>query len=177
MDQGSGDYIALNGNGALRATYYNKGSFDMFGNYLVDHGIYKLTIQNVIKKDFQFQQGGSIVFGGDPYHAALNLKALYSISGAPLSDLQIGSSFSENNVRVDCIMNIIGSPESPQVEFDIDLPTVNSDAKQMVRSLINGEEEMNQQVIYLLGIGRFYTQDANNASENASQSQTSLAMQ
>ena len=177
MDQGSGDYIALNGNGALRATYYNKGSFDMFGNYLVDHGIYKLTIQNVIKKDFQFQQGGSIVFGGDPYHAALNLKALYSISGVPLSDLQIGSSFSENNVRVDCIMNIIGSPESPQVEFDIDLPTVNSDAKQMVRSLINGEEEMNQQVIYLLGIGRFYTQDANNASENASQSQTSLAMQ
>ena len=177
MDQGSGDYIALNGNGALHATYYNKGTFDMFGNYLVDHGIYKLTIQNVIKKDFQFQQGGTIVFGGDPYHAALNLKALYSISGVPLSDLQIGSSFRENNVRVDCIMNISGAPESPHVEFDIDLPTVNSDAKQMVRSLINGEEEMNQQVIYLLGIGRFYTQNANNANENASQSQTSLAMQ
>ena len=177
MDQASGDYIALNGTGALRATYYNKGSFDMFGNYLVDNGTYKLTIQNIIKKDFLFQQGGSIVFGGDPYNAALNLKAIYTINGVPLSDLQIGQSFRSNNVRVDCIMNINGTPQTPTVEFDLDLPTVNTDAKQMIRPLINGEEEMNQQVIYLLGIGRFYTQNMNNADENESQSQTSLAMQ
>ena len=63
------------------------------------------------------------------------------------------------------------------MEFDLDLPTVNTDAKQMVRVLINGEEEMNQQVIYLLSIGRFYTQNTNNAGENNTQSQTSLAMQ
>ena len=75
-------------------------------------------------------------------------------------------------------MNIGGTPETPHVDFDIDLPTVNSDAKQMVRSLINSEEEMNQQVIYLLGIGRFYTQNTNNAGEDDTQpSQTSLAMQ
>jgi hypothetical protein len=36
---------------------------------------------------------------------------------------------------------------------------------------------MNQQVIYLLSIGRFYTQNTNNAGENNTQSQTSLAMQ
>ena len=177
MDQASGDYIALNGNGAIHATYFNKGAFDMFGNYNVDHGVYKLTIQNIIKKDFQFQQGSTIVFGGDPYDAILNLQALYTVSGVPLSDLQIGKSFSSNNIRVDCIMNITGTPQEPHVEFDLDLPTVNTDAKQMVRALINGEEEMNQQVIYLLSIGRFYTQNTNNAGENNTQSQTSLAMQ
>ena len=175
MDKTSGDYIALNGTGAIRASFYNKGAFDMFGTYLVDHGIYKLTIQNIIKKDFQFQQGGTIVFGGNPYQAALNLSAVYTVNGVPLSDLQIGNSFSSNNIRVDCLMNITGTAESPHVEFDLDLPTVNADAKQMVRSVINGEEEMNQQVIYLLSIGRFYTLNANNAEEN--QNQTSLAMQ
>jgi len=175
MDKASGDYIALNGTGSIQATYYNKGSFNMFGTYLIDHGVYKLTIQNVIKKDFQFQQGGTIVFGGDPYNSSLNMKGLYTVNGVPLSDLQIGRSFSSNNIRVDCIMNISGTPESPHVDFDLDLPTVNTDAKQMVRSLINSEEEMNQQVIYLLSIGRFYNQTANNAEEN--QSQTSLAMQ
>ena len=147
----------------------------MFGTYLVDHGIYKLTIQNIIKKDFQFQQGGTIVFGGNPYQSALNLNAVYTVNGVPLSDLQIGRSFSTNNIRVNCLMNINGTAESPRVEFDLDLPTVNTDAKQMVRSIINSEEEMNQQVIYLLSIGRFYTQNDNNASQN--QSQTSLAMQ
>ena len=177
MDQTSGDYIALNGNGTIRATFFNKGAFDMFGTYLVDHGVYKLTIQNVIKKDFLFQQGGNIIFGGDPYNAVLDLKAIYTVNGVPLSDLKIGNSFSNNNIRVDCIMNITGNPIDPKVDFDLDLPTVSTDAKQMVKSIINGQEEMNQQVIYLLGIGRFYTQEGNNATDGTQQSQASLAMQ
>jgi hypothetical protein len=175
MDKQSGDYIALNGSGSLRASYYNKGAFEMYGNYLIDHGVYKLTIQNVIKKDFLFQQGSTIVFGGDPYNSALNMKAKYTVTGVPLSDLEIGNSFKNNNVRVDCMMNITGTPESPHVEFDLDLPTLGTDMKQMIRSLINSEEEMNQQVIYLLAIGRFYNQRETRSNEQ--QSQTSLAMQ
>lgn len=179
MDEQTGDYITLNGNGVIRANYYNKGGLDMFGNYVVDHGQYKLTIQNIIKKDFDFQPGGTIAFGGDPYNAPLNLQAKYTVNGVPLSDLSIGRSFSSNNIRVDCLMDITGTPGAPKVDFSMDLPTVNSDAKQMIYSVINSQEEMNQQVLYLLGIGRFYTQTKNNqTSEDASQqSQTSLAMQ
>jgi len=49
----------------------------------------------------------------------------------------------------------------------------------MVTSIINSEEEMNQQVLYLLAVGRFYTQTNNNnlADGTQQQSQTSLAMQ
>ena len=178
MDKTSGDKISLNGSGTIKAAYFNKGSFDMFGTYLIDHGAYNLTIQNIIKKDFQFQQGSSIVFGGNPFNAQLNLKAVYPVNGVSLADLKIGNSFSSNNVRVDCIMNIGGTPEAIRVDFDFDMPTVNNDAKQMVRSLINSEEEMNQQVVYLLAIGRFYTDTKNNSTqEDAQQSQTSLAMQ
>ena len=179
MDDQTGDYITLNGNGVIRANYYNKGGLDMFGNYVVDHGQYKLTIQNIIKKDFDFLPGGTIAFGGDPYNAPLNLQAKYTVNGVPLSDLSIGRSFSSNNIRVDCLMDITGTPGAPKVDFSMDLPTVNSDAKQMIYSVINSQEEMNQQVLYLLGIGRFYTQTKNNqTSEDASQqSQTSLAMQ
>lgn len=177
MDPTTGDYIALNGSGGLRATYYNKGNFDLYGNYLIDHGVYKLTIQNAIKKDFLFIPGGSISFGGDPYAAALNLKAQYTVQGVSLGDLNIGRSFSNNNIRVNCLMNITGTPASPKIDFGLDLPTVNNDAKQMVFSLINSEEEMNQQVLYLLAIGRFYTQGNNNSTSETGQSQTSLAMQ
>lgn len=179
MDEQSGDYITLKGNGVIRANYFNKGAFDMFGNYVVDNGVYKLTIQNIIKKDFEFMPGGTINFGGNPYNAPLNLQAKYIVNGVPLSDLNIGRSFSSNNIRVDCLMNIQGTPSAPKVDFSMDMPTVNSDAKQMIYSIINSQEEMNQQVLYLLGIGRFYAQTKNNqASEDAAQqSQTSLAMQ
>ena len=178
MDEATGDKISLCGTGGIKATYFNKGSFDMFGTYLIDHGSYNLTIQNVIRKDFHFEQGSYIVFGGNPFNALLNLKAVYPVNGVSLADLRIGNSFSSNNVRVDCIMNITGTPENIRVDFDFDMPTVNNDAKQMVRSVINGQEELNQQVVYLLAIGRFYTDDKNNSTEEAAQqSQTSLAMQ
>lgn len=179
MDEKTGDYITLNGDGVLRASYFNKGSFDIYGNYIVDHGVYKLTIQNIIKKDFTFQKGGSISFGGDPYNAALNLKALYVLNGVSLADLNIGRSFSNNNVRVNCLMNITGNPNSPKVDFDLDMPNMSNDIKQMVYSLLNAEEEKNQQVLYLLAVGRFMAQNNNNnaTGETPQYSQTSLAMQ
>ena len=179
MDSNSGDHIILKGEGGLRASYYNKGGFELFGNYLVQEGVYKLTIQNVIKRDFTFQPGGVISFGGDPFAAALNLKAVYTLNSVSLSELKLGRSFSSNNIKVNCLMNISGTPESPKIDFGLDMPTINSDIKQMVFSLINGEEEMNQQVLYLLAVGRFYTKAAN-APDNSNieqQSQASLAMQ
>ena len=101
---------------------------------------------------------------------------MYTVNGVSLSDLNIGNTFSSNTVRVNCLMNIGGQPSAPQVTFDLDLPTVNADEKQMVRSLLSSQQEMNQQVLYLLGIGRFYSQGQNNADQQQ-RDQTSLAMQ
>ncbi|MBR5652525.1 MAG: translocation/assembly module TamB domain-containing protein [Prevotella sp.] len=177
MNEENGDLIDLLGNGILRMSYFNKGAFNIFGNYVVDHGVYKMTIQNILSKDFQFQEGGTITFGGNPFQSNLDLKAVYTVNGVSLSDLNIGRNFATNNIRVNCIMNIGGTVESPTVDFDMEMPTVNADAQQMVRSLVDSEEELNQQVIYLLTIGRFYSPSSNNAMEESTQSQTSLAMQ
>ena len=175
-DKTAGDYITLNGSGSLRATYFNKGALNIFGTYTVERGLYKLTIQNVIKRMFIFAQGGTITFGGDPYNALLNLKAQYPIASVSLSDLQLGRSFSSNNIRVNCLMNITGTPSAPNVDFNLDFPTLSADQQQMISSVINGDEEMNQQVLYLLAVGRFYSRGTNNA-ETQGASQTSLAMQ
>ena len=176
MDANTKDYITLNGEGAIRATFHNKGAFNMFGTYTVDQGTYGITIQNIIKKNFTFNRGSTIVFGGDPYQAALNLQAVYTVNGVSLSDLNIGNSFTNNTIRVNCLMNIGGQPAAPQVDFDLEMPTVNADEQQMIRSIINGQQEMNQQVVYLLAIGRFYNQGVNNANDNQTD-RTSLAMQ
>ncbi len=177
MDANTGDYITLHGNGDLQATYYNKGSFTMFGNYEVTDGTYNVTIQNIIKKDFTFKEGGTIVFGGDPYDAQLNLQAMHVVNGVSLSDLNVGQSFG-NTVRVNCLMNIAGQPREPQVDFDLDILNVNNEEKQLVRSAITGQDEMRQQVIYLLAVGRFYPQGVNNADQTATnRDNTSLAMQ
>ena len=176
MDSHTNDYITMQGNGMLRATYHNKGAFNLFGTYTLSHGTYGITIQNIIKKNFTFREGGTFVFGGNPYDAALNLQAIYTVNGVSLGDLNVGNSFTDNTIKVNCLMNIGGVARNPQVSFDLDMPTVSSDEKQMVRSVLNSEDELNQQVVYLLGIGRFYPTGTNN-SASREQSETSLAMQ
>ena len=176
MDSHTNDYITMQGNGMLRATYHNKGAFNLFGTYTLSHGTYGITIQNIIKKNFTFREGGTFVFGGNPYDAALNLQAIYTVNGVSLGDLNVGNSFTNNTIKVNCLMNIGGVARNPQVSFDLDMPTVSSDEKQMVRSVLNSEDELNQQVVYLLGIGRFYPTGTNN-SASREQSETSLAMQ
>ena len=177
LDKESGDNLSLRGEGALNATYYNKGPFNMYGTYNIREGIYRLTIQQILEKKFLIQNGSRIVFAGDPYDAALNLNATHTVNGVSLSDLKIGKSFSNNTIRVNCIMGIHGTPAQPRVDFDIDMPTVDGEIQQMIRSMITTEEDMNRQVVYILGIGRFYVPEDSNMESDTGPSQTSLAMQ
>jgi len=172
MDAKAGDYITINGGGRILARYYNKGNFQMFGTYRVERGIYKLSLQQIIRKDFTLQDGGTIVFGGNPYDADLNIQAVYTVPSVSLNDLSAKATFSNNTVRVNCLMNIGGQAREPHITFDFDIPNVNEDEKQMVRSLISTDEERNMQVIYLLGIGRFY--NSNYSNDTQSQSYTAM---
>lgn len=176
MDEKTGDYILVHGNGNLRTYYYNKGKFSIFGTYTVADGIYKMVLQNIIRKDFVFSPRGTIIFTGDPKVAALNLKAIYTVNSVSLSDLNPKGNFSDNNIKVNCILNLNGLATAPRVSFDLDLPTVSEEEKRMVKYLINTEEGMNMQIIYLLGVGRFYTYDVTSGN-SAAQNQSSLAIQ
>lgn len=174
-DEKTGDNITLAGEGAIRATFYNKGSFQMFGTYTVSQGLFKMVIQEIFHKDFQIQRGGTIVFAGNPYEGDLNLQAVYTVQSATLADL--GLNFSDKSVRADCVLNLGGKVKSPQITFDLSLPTVSEEVKQMVRQLITTEEDMNMQMLYLLGVGRFYNYDYASTDAAASgQSQGSVAM-
>ncbi len=169
MDKKSGDMIEINGNGRIRTKYYNKGRFNIFGTYHVQGGTYRLSLQDIIRKDFKFQPGGTITFGGDAMKADLDLKALYSVNSVSLDDLTT-SSLGFSKTKVDCIMNLTGHPEQPVITFDFDLPNATEDERQMVRSVVGTEEERNLQAIYLLGMGRFY----NFNSEGSGQSSAAM---
>lgn len=172
MDPVAGDNITATGRGNLQVNYYNKGDFRMFGNYVIDQGMYKLSMQEVIRKDFILQSGGTVTFSGDPYLANLDLQAVYTVNSASLSDLVVDPQRSQSTVKVNCLMNLTGSLSDPDIKFDLDLPTVREEDRELVRSATSTEEQMNTQIIYLLGIGKFYTYDyANNdQSSNATSS-------
>ena len=159
MDPVAGDYISAKGKGNLSVHFFNKGDFQIFGNYNIAEGIYKISMQNVIRKDFVLRPGGTVSFNGDPRAANLNLQAAHTVPSASLNDLIPDASSSRGNVRVNCIVNLSGNLTSPNMSFDLELPTVNEEDRQLVRSLTSTPEQMTTQIIYLLGVGKFYAFD------------------
>lgn len=173
MDPVAGDNITARGNGNFQVDFYNKGDFRIFGHYTVDEGMYKLNMQDIIRKDFSIQSGSTVTFTGDPYQANLDVQAIYTVNSVSLSDLTIDASQNQSTVKVNCIMDLTGSLASPTIKFDLDLPNVSEEDREMVRSLVSTEEQMNTQIIYLLGIGKFY---AYNYADNPNRSSATSSL-
>lgn len=174
MDTQSGDYVSAYGGGDIAVNYTNERT-QIRGTYTIEEGIYKMSIQELIRKDFLIQSGSQVSFSGSGDDAALDLKAVYTVNSASLYDLMPDASFNQNTVKVNCIINMTGTLSAPDLAFDLELPTVNEEERQMVRSAISTDEQMKMQIVYLLGIGKFYTYDyANNEGRSSSDAMSSL---
>lgn len=114
----------------------------------------------MIIKDFTIRDGSSISFQGDPYAAVLDLEAVYSLN-ANIRDLD--ESFASDpdlnrtNVPVHALLRANGIISQPDISFDLEFPSLTTDAYHKVKSIISTDEMMNRQIIYLLALNRFYT--------------------
>lgn len=169
MDPVAGDYISGKGNGNIRTEFYNKGDVRMFGNYRITQGVYKFSLQEVIRKDFIIKDGSTINFNGAPLDANMDIQASYTVNSASLNDLIPDASaiIQQPNVRVNCMMNLSGMLVRPTIKLGIELPNERDEVQTLVRNYISTEEQMNMQILYLLGIGKFYTEDARNNNQNS----------
>ncbi len=170
MDPAAGDYISANGTGSLRTEFYNKGNVRLFGGYRINRGIYKFSLQEVIRKDFLIKEGSTITFNGEPLDAILDIAANYTVNSASLSDLIPDiSNYPElqNNVKVNCVMNLTGQLTSPNIKLDLELPNERDEVEALVRNYIPSEEQMSMQILYLLGIGKFYPSETFGSGQNS----------
>jgi hypothetical protein len=61
------------------------------------------------------------------------------------------------NVPVHALLRVKGDVKQPMISFDLEFPTLTSDAYRKVKSVISTDDMMNRQIIYLLALNRFYT--------------------
>lgn len=184
MDPAAGDRIRAFGNGALRFTYNSEGEIGLYGTYTIDRGNYNFTLQELIVRDFKIRQGSKITFTGDPLNAALDITAAYKVN-ASLTDLDKSFAtdydLNRNNVPVEALLMLSGNMQGPDINFDIDLPTLNQDVARKVKSIVSTSDMMNMQMVYLLALNRFYSPDYMNSgsgnNEMASLASATLSTQ
>lgn len=169
MDPNAGDKITGSGAGHIGLVYGSQtDQFRLYGDYRIEKGVYNFSLQDIILKNFQIRSGSEIAFTGDPMDARLNISAIYQVN-ANLSDLDESflndKEVQRTNVPVYAVLNVDGQLQDPQISFDLDFPTLTSDVKRKVKSIVSTNDMMNRQIIYLLALNRFYTPDYMSATK------------
>ncbi len=149
--------IDVRGDGLINMGIDTRGEYSMYGNYIMDNGTFLFNFENILKKNFQIQKGGSITFNGSPYDADIKLKALYkvktSLSGLP----ELSTEDQSKRINVNCIISLSNDLYNPDIKFSIDLPDATEDIKRSIFSIIDTTNAlaMNQQMISLLVLNTF----------------------
>ena len=174
IDPTVGDIIKARGNGALSMHIVPSANiFDMYGDYTITDGSYLFTLQNIINKRFLIEDGSTITWTGDPMDARLNIDAIYKLK-ASLQPL-LSSTTLDNVTRampVECVINLTERLSNPTVTFDIRVPNADSEIQNAVSNLLNNQQSIATQFMYLLVSGSFYSDSSTSSSMGATASAT-----
>lgn len=163
LDAKGGDGIKARGRGNINMNVNTNGDFEMYGVYTITEGSYLFTLQNIINKKFDIDDGSNIRWSGDPYTADINITATYkqrtSLAPFPETSTENTSGGGDNNKRypVNCKLYLKDKLMNPDISFGIELPTVSEVIRSQVMGYINNEQELNRQVFSLLLLRSFVT--------------------
>ena len=161
IDPKTGDQLRGRGEGNLRFQYdVNADDVSLYGTYTLNSGTFQFTLENLIRKQFTIRNGSTVTFSGDPMNLQIDASAAYSTT-ASLRDL-FGSDYStvatnRSSIPVNCIIYLRDNLMNPLISFGIELPQSDESVASQVKSIINTDEMMMREILYLLVFNRFYT--------------------
>ena len=167
LDKATGSYLKGSGIGNLQIELDTKDKFNMYGNFIVDNGIYNFKYGGFINKPFTVTKGGSISWNGNPFTADLNIEAVYRVSANPTALLENVST--SRKIPIDLITRFSGELFNSQREFDIEIPNSSSTVASELAFKLNDNDKNNKtiQFISLLVSGSFYNDSDLSANSNS----------
>lgn len=152
---------SFRGAGNISSRYNSSDGISLNGIFNVSRGLCVLSLENLIRKNFNILEDSYVRFTGKPSETELNFHTYHSVNSASINDLDANAT-TNSNVRVRCLMDITGQVQNPALSFDIDMPQGTSEEKEILVGATSTEEQRNMQFMYLLAVGRFYTYDYSN---------------
>ncbi len=167
LDKATGSYLQGSGTGNLQLELDTKDKFDMYGDFVVDNGVYNFKYGGIINKPFTVKKGGSISWSGDPYTADINIEAVHRVSANPKSLLE--NITSNRKIPIDLITRFSGELFNSQREFDIEIPNSSSTVASELAFKLNNNDTNNKtiQFLFLLASGSFYNEADLSVNSNA----------
>jgi len=158
LDKATGSYLKGSGTGNLQLELDTKDKFDMYGDFIVDNGIYNFKYGGIINKPFNVKRGGSISWSGDPFTADINIEAVYRVSANPKSLLE--NITTNRKIPIDLITRFSGELFDSQRQFDIEIPNSSSTVASELAFKLNNNDTNSKTIHFmaLLATGSFYNE-------------------
>ena len=173
---GGDDGLKGRGEGNLKLVYeYPSENVQLQGAYTLQSGQFDFSLGNIVRRNFTIREGSQITWDSDPMAPMLDITGYYHTT-ASLRDL-FGSESSQiatnrSAVPVNCVLYMTDELFNPILNFAIELPQSDESVQSQVSSLINTDEMLMRQVIYLLVFNRFYTPDYLQNTQNVGLNET-----
>ena len=156
VDQSSGSTLSGRGSGNIFIETNIDGKFNIWGDFIAYEGVYNFKNLGLIDKKFDVEQGGTIVWEGDPLEAQLNIEATYQVPGGANPALLVDNpNFNRKiptNVGIQLSGNLI-KPDDPV--FDISFPNTTGIVVSEINYRLADQERRQLQAISLLSQGIF----------------------
>ncbi len=175
FDPQVGDIMKGNGTGNIQMIIDPQGDFQMFGEYVIESGEYLFTLQNIINKKLNVQNGGTITWNGDPTGAVIDMHAIYIAKAAPGTLVPDPPEYLMKRMPVECHLIMTGNLLSPLISFDIQIPTAEAETRNILKNAISTEEELTKQFLSLLVINNFSSVSSQNEIGAASSTGAGMA--
>ncbi len=173
---GGEDGIRGRGEGNLKLVYeYPSENIQMQGTYTLQSGKFDFSLGNIVRRNFTIREGSKITWDSDPMAPMVDIVGYYHTT-ASLRDL-FGSESSQiatdrTSVPVNCVLHMTDELFNPILNFAVELPQSDESVQSQVNSMINTDEMLMRQVIYLLVFNRFYTPDYLQNTQNVGLNET-----
>ena len=167
IDEVYGSQLSGRGSGNLQIEINTRGKFKMFGDYIVDNGVYDFKYGGFVNKPFVIQKGGTVSWNGNPADANLDVTAVYKAKANP--GVLLENFNSNRNIEVDLVARITGGLFDSKQELDIQLTNVDPTIANELEFILNDNNvnEKTTQFISLLAFGNFANPDKVNFDANA----------
>ena len=156
VDQSSGSTLSGRGSGNIFIETNIDGKFNIWGDFIAYEGVYNFKNLGLIDKKFAVEQGGTIVWEGDPLEAQLNIEATYQVPGGANPALLVDNpNFNRKiptNVGIQLRGNLI-KPDDPI--FDISFPNTTGIVVSEINYRLADQQRRQLQAISLLSQGIF----------------------
>lgn len=156
FDDNLKDEIIARGEGDIAIKLNEIGDVEMIGDFTVTRGSVYNFVMPPVKQPFIIEEGGTIVWTGDPINARLNLKTYASIE-TTLAEINpnIESSSSYQSKEVKCYLNLTETLLNPLITFDIQVPSANESENVALNRIKGNQDDLNKQFFSLLLVKKF----------------------